>query len=310
MPEGNALRGVRSVWVGVALALVFTFVAAITDGIIKYCASHFEAPQLFVFSGVLICLFCVTGSRWTGERLDWRTAHPIAMGLRSVCACVAVVGYYYAFKHLDFAEVFLFIGLAPLLSGVAAKPVLGEQVAGRSWLALGVAGVGVGLLFPGATDGKLIGYVCASVGVLTGTLSIVLSRYISQREHRPMLLIFYPNVVISGAMLALLPFVYVPMAWIDVFWITAYSLFMFLSRWLIVEAVKLVPAHFLTVMVNTQFIWMVMIGALIFSEWPSEQVFAGALLLIAASVWVVREQLVHAGAHGRPPSDQSAGSNP
>jgi len=234
MPEGNALRGVRSVWVGVALALVFTFVAAITDGIIKYCASHFEAPQLFVFSGVLICLFCVTGSRWTGERLDWRTAHPIAMGLRSVCACVAV----------------------------------------------------------------------------TGTLSIVLSRYISQREHRPMLLIFYPNVVISGAMLALLPFVYVPMAWIDVFWITAYSLFMFLSRWLIVEAVKLVPAHFLTVMVNTQFIWMVMIGALIFSEWPSEQVFAGALLLIAASVWVVREQLVHAGAHGRPPSDQSAGSNP
>jgi len=264
MPEGNALRGVRSVWVGVALALVFTFVAAITDGIIKYCASHFEAPQLFVFSGVLICLFCVTGSRWTGERLDWRTAHPIAMGLRSVCACVAVVGYYYAFKHLDFAEVFLFIGLAPLLSGVAAKPVLGEQVAGRSWLALGVAGVGVGLLFPGATDGKLIGYVCASVGVLTGTLSIVLSRYISQREHRPMLLIFYPNVVISGAMLALLPFVYVPMAWIDVF----------------------------------------------FSEWPSEQVFAGALLLIAASVWVVREQLVHAGAHGRPPSDQSAGSNP
>lgn len=273
---------------------MFTLAAAATDGIIKFCSTRFEAPQLFVFAGLLICVFCTVGARLTGENLDWRTGHPRAMAVRSVCACAAVVGYYYAFKHLEFAEVFLFIGLSPLLAGVAAKPVLGEQLGVRSWLVLGVAALGVGLLFPGATGDKFLGYFSASVGVLTGTLSIVLSRYISLREHRPMLLIFYPNVVIGLAMAVLLPFVYEPMQPSDLFWISAYAVLMFASRWLMVEAVKRVPAHYLSVMINTQFVWMVLIGSLFFGEWPSDWVFVGALLLIGASVWVVREQLSQA----------------
>lgn len=283
----------RSVWVGTALALVFTLVAAATDAIIKHFASAYEAPQLFVFSGVLICAFCLIGTLWTGEAVHWRSACPRAMWLRSLLACIAVVGYYYAFRILDFAEVFLFIGLAPLLSGAAAKPVLGEYVGARGWVALAVGALGVVSFCPTVGDGKFIGYVIGFVAVIAGTLSIVLSRYISLREHRPMLLIFYPNLAIGATMALALPFVYQTMPVVDLLWVCAYALFMFLSRWLLVEAVKLVPAYFISLMINTQFVWMVLIGLIVFSEWPTRGVFFGAAMLIAASLMMVREQLRH-----------------
>ncbi|MEM7377716.1 MAG: DMT family transporter [Pseudomonadota bacterium] len=305
MARARRLSRVGAVWVGVALALLFTLVAAVTDAIVKHFANAYEAPQLFVFSGVLICVFCVFGAVMTGESLTWRTACPRAMALRSVLACVAVVGYYYAFRALDFAEVFLFIGLAPLLSGVAAGPVLGERVGVRGWVALCGGALGVGFLYPSAADGKLIGYCVALVAVFAGTLSIVLSRYISLREHRPMLLIFYPNLAIGLAMAVALPFVYEVMPLRDGIWVCVYAIFMFASRWLLIEAVKLVPAYFISLMVNTQFAWMVIIGAVIFSEWPSAGVFAGALILIGASLLLVKDQLV-AASNGKPLSGVAA----
>ncbi len=287
----SAKNRVRTVWFSVGITLLFTFIAAACDGIVKHFASGFEAPQLFVLSALCICVFSVITARATAEKLEWRTEFPKAMAGRCVFACTAVAGYYYAFKFLDFAEVFLFIGLAPLLSGVVAKPILGDRVGARSWLALAGGGIGVALLFPSAPDGKLVGYLAASIGVLTGTLSIVLTRYISQREYRPMSLMLYTHVVMAVVMLAALPSVYKPMDVVDLLWVALYALLMFLSRWLALEAVKRVPVHFFSLLVNSQFIWMVLIGAAVFSEWPSANVFIGAAVLIGASVVLVKEQL-------------------
>ena len=72
-----------------------------------------------------------------GPRQGLRTTCPRAMALRSVMTVISATCYFYAFRLLPFAEVFVFIGLVPLLAGLLSGPILGEHVRGPAWLALG-----------------------------------------------------------------------------------------------------------------------------------------------------------------------------
>lgn len=121
---------------------------------------------------------------------------------------------------------------------------------------------------------------------------MVASRYIGQRDPGGLLSqVFYPNLALMVMMSAALPFVFVPMGWLDVMWVTYYAGLLFAARWVLVAALKLLPAYVVTPLMNLQFLWMVAIGSLAFGERTGAGVFLGAALLIAAGAWLVWDQV-------------------
>jgi drug/metabolite transporter (DMT)-like permease len=276
---------------GLALCLLYTVLITGADAITKFFAQAYAAPQLFALSGLLVAgfslLIAISGAR-RGQGL--RTRCPRAMALRAGATVLGSLAFYHAFHLLAFAEVFIFIALIPLLAALLSGPVLGEGVRGPVWGALGVGALGTMCLFPSGVSSISAGHWSALVAVLLGTVSMVTSRYIGQREGNLLAQVFYPNLALGVVMCAALPFVFEPMGLRDIGWALGYAVLLFAARWVLVAALRALPAYVVTPLMNIQFVWMVMIGALVFDERPGPGVYLGAVIVIVAGLWLLRDR--------------------
>ncbi|KMK67399.1 EamA-like transporter family [Puniceibacterium sp. IMCC21224] len=287
---------------GAVLVALYTLMISAADGITKHISGSFAAPQLFCLSAGIVLALAYGVSRTpfglpggadgvTGAgRLTTRC--PRAMAVRSLLTVLACVGFFQAFRLLPFADVFLFIGLMPVIAALLSGPVLDEPIRPQAWAALGLGTLGVICLMPGGLSGLQPGHFWALLAALTGTGSMVASRYIGRVETNALAQVFYPNLAILVVMGVALPFVWQPMALADLGWIAAYATFLFFARWVVVVALRLLPAYVATPLMNLQFVWMVAIGFVAFGEVPGSGTMIGVALVIASGLWLIADELV------------------
>ncbi|MBY6055018.1 DMT family transporter [Leisingera daeponensis] len=281
---------------GALLAVAYTGLIASADGITKLLAGQYSAAQLYALSGAMVAGFCLLADRLPAQRGGFRTTCPRAMALRSAATLVAAVCFFYAFRLLPFAEVFVFIGLMPLLAGAMSGLVLKEPVRPAAWLALAAGFAGVLFLLPdgGAGAGSGWGHLIAFGAVVSGTFSMTMARFIGRFETNALAQVFYPNLALCGAMLLVLPFVWMPMPVADVAWAAAYAFLLFGARWLLVVALRLLASYAVTPLMNLQFIWMAVIGAVFFGEFPPASTYIGGAIVVASGLYLVWDQFAPA----------------
>ena len=290
----NALR--HPAVFGTTFAVLYTLMISSADAITKFIAGGFAAPQLFAVSGTVVALMSWGGSRLRGETGGLRTSCPRAMALRSGLTVVGSVAFFYAFKQLAFAEVFVFIGLIPIFAGLLSGPVLGEGVRPVAWVALCAGFAGVLFLFPQGVASISLGHLIALSATVCGALSMVLARYIGKHEQNALAQVFYPNLSLAIVMTLVLPFVFKPMGATDLAWILAYAGFLFVARWLLVVSLRLMAAYVVTPLMNLQFVWMVVLGALFFGEVPASNIYLGVAIIIGSGGVLIYDQLQPANA--------------
>ncbi|WP_417603338.1 DMT family transporter [Primorskyibacter flagellatus] len=281
--------------VGAGLVALYTLMISSADGITKLIAGSYAAPQLFVLSSAIVMALSIGFTRLTSGRgrlrEGLRTSAPRAMAIRSGLTVLACIAFFNAFRDLPFADVFLFIGLMPIIAGLLSGPVLGEPVRPQVWAALVAGVIGMLCLMPGGIHGVSTGHIWALTAAVSGTGSMVAARYIGRFETNALAQVFYPNLAIFAAMSLALPFVIAPMGLADLGWAVAYAVFLFAARWVVVVALRLLPAYVATPLMNLQFVWMVAIGALFFGEVPSVGTLLGVGIVIASGVWLLYDQI-------------------
>lgn len=278
----------RSALIGGGLIAGYTLLIAAADAVTRVIGGSFAAPQLFALSGVLVAALAAL-TAWVRPDLGGlRTAQPGLMTARTVATILAALGFFQAFRMLPFAEVFLFIGLMPLMAALLAGPLLGDAVRPRAWGVLIATSLGVLLL---RDDGPLSFRAADLVGLGAaglGTLSMLLARRMCQTEPRLLAQVFWPNLGLGVVMALALPLYWQPMAAVDLGLVGVYGLLLFGARWLTVAALRLIPAHVVTPLMNLQFVWMVGLGAWVWGEVPDPQVYLGAALVVTGGgvlVW-------------------------
>lgn len=284
-----------SVAIGAGLVALYTLMISSADGITKLIAGSYAAPQLFVLSSMIVMALSIGFTRLTAGRGRLReglvTSAPRAMAVRSGLTVLACIAFFNAFRDLPFADVFLFIGLMPIIAGLLSGPVLGESVRPQIWAALVAGVIGMICLMPGGIQGASIGHLWAMIAAVSGTGSMVAARYIGRYETNALAQVFYPNLAIFVAMSLALPFVIAPMALADIGWAATYAVFLFAARWVVVVALRLLPAYVATPLMNLQFVWMVIIGAAFFGEVPSMGTLLGVGIVITSGVWLLYDQM-------------------
>ncbi len=272
---------------GTGLVLVYTALISSADAITKLIAGGYAAPQLFCLSGLMVMGLSVLADRHRSQRKGLATVCPGAMTIRSIATVAAALSFFYAFRFLPFAEVFLFIGLMPILAGLMSGPILREHVRPAGWAALLAGFVGMMCLFPAGLHSVSIGHVFAMSAALFGTLSMVMARFISKHENNGLAQVFYPNTAIFLTMALALPFVWKPMPVSDLGWVAAYAALLFAARWLLVIALRLLAAYAVTPLMNLQFVWMVVLGAVFFGEYPAQETYLGVAIVIGSGMFLV-----------------------
>ncbi len=279
---------------GALLVVVYTALISSADAITKFVAGGYAAPQLFCLSGLIVMALSVLSDRHKSQRRGLRTICPRAMALRAGATVLASVTFFYAFRELPFAEVFLFIGLMPVLVGIMSGLILGEHVRPLAWVALAFGFFGVLCLFPAGLSHISMGHVFALLASLTGTFSMVMARYIGRHEQNSLAQVFYPNLAIFVVMGLALPFVWQPMPLSDLIWVVVYAGFLFVARWILVVALRMLAAYAVTPLMNLQFVWMVILGAVFFGEVPATSTYIGVGIVIATGLFLVWDQFAPA----------------
>jgi drug/metabolite transporter (DMT)-like permease len=279
---------------GVCLLLASTLAATLADGTVKDLSGRMAAPQVFFLSGLLMAGLSVLAAR-TGRVAGvgtscLRTSFPRLLVWRCIATVGASIGFFYAISLIPLAEVFLFIGLMPLMSAILSRPLLGERVEITGWVGLGLGLIGVLMLFPAGLPDLGLGHVAGFFGAVSGTVSVVVSRLMAQREANTLVQVFYPNLALAGVAALLLPAVWQPMVMLDVGRIVLYSALLFMARWTMVLVMPRLRAPVALPLVNIQFVWMVAVGFIFFGEVPGvTTVLGAALVMLAGGISLVEQ---------------------
>ncbi len=274
--------------IGTFCVFLYTLMIAGADGITKHFAGSYAAPQLFCLSAGLVLLMCLGANRIAPSgRNELHTGYKGVMFIRSLLTVVSAVCFFNAFRILPFADVFLFMGMIPVMAAIMSGPILGEHIRPQAWVALAIGLSGIMFLMPDGPSSVAPGHLWAIGATTTGTASLVLARLIGRGETTYLAQVFYPNLAIFITMAVALPFVWQPMKAGDILLVSLYALALFGARWLSVVALRHLPAYVATPLMNMQFVWMVLIGFVFFAELPSAATFVGVILVIASAVWLV-----------------------
>lgn len=281
--------------VGVLLLIGATLTTTLADGTVKGLSSRLAAPQVFFLSGLVMAGLSLLSAR-AGSRLGLfntsclKTRAPGLLALRSAATVLAALGFFHAVAQIPLAEVFLFIGLMPLMSAVLSRPLLGEAVQPTAWAGLGIGFAGVAMLFPNGLPGLTMGHLAGFFGAVMGTLSLVLSRRMAKIETNGLVQVFYPNLALALSAVLLLPAVWQPMGLGDLGLILLYSGLLFIARWTMVLVMRRLKAPVALPLMNVQFVWMVVVGFLFFGEVPTPLTIVGAVLVMLAGIIALSEQ--------------------
>ncbi|MBN2630556.1 MAG: DMT family transporter [Rhodobacteraceae bacterium] len=284
------------VTVGVGFLIASTLAATLADGTVKDLSERLQAPQVFFLSGLIMAGLSLMAAR-AGAGLGLfttnclKTTVPGLLAARSVATVGASLRFFYAIAKIPLAEIFLFVGLMPLMSALMSKRLLGERVDGTAWAGLGLGLLGIVMLFPSGFSGITAGHLAGFGGALLGTVSLVLSRLMARREVNTLVQVFYPNLALAAAAALMLPAVWQPPGLVDVGRIALYSTLLFLARWSMVLVMERLRAPVALPLMNVQFVWMVAVGYVAFGEVPAVTTVFGALMVMAAGAIALLEQV-------------------
>lgn len=274
---------------GVLLLLGSTLAATLADGTIKDLSHRLAAPQVFFLSGLAMAALSLAAAR-AGSGLGLfatsclRTRAPGLLAWRSLATVMASLGFFHAIKLVPLAEVFVFIGLMPLMSAFLSRALLGETVPPAAMVGLVVGILGVAMLFPSGFNDLSLGHLAGFLGAFSGTVSLVLARRMARHEANTLVQVFYPNLTLALAAMAVLPAVWQPMRLADVGQIALYSGLLFLARWAMVLVMQRLRAPVALPLMNVQFVWLVAVGFVFFGEVPTLSTLIGAGLVMAAGI--------------------------
>ncbi len=98
------------------------------------------------------------------------------------------LGFVGAFTHTLIANALVIIAIAPLFSAVLGWLFIGDRLPLRSWVAIGVAIAGIGLMFGDSLGrGNLIGDLIALATALSLGLNLVILRKAGNRDMTPVI---------------------------------------------------------------------------------------------------------------------------
>jgi drug/metabolite transporter (DMT)-like permease len=269
---------------GVALMILAIFFFTAMDATAKGLIDRYPAPQVIWvrFAGQLALVLVILGPR-LGPVL--RTRFPVLHVWRSASQFGATTFFFLSLPHIGLAEATAIADINPVLITLGAALFLGERLGPRRIAGVIVALAGALIVIrPGAgvfTWWAILPLLCA----MSYATSALLTRRIGAQESVWASMV-YAALFGTLAMGAALPFVWTPVATGDLWQFgliaclgTAAQLCIIRS-FSITEASVVAPFAYLGIVFAT--IW----GAVLYDQWPDRWTVIGALVIVAAGLYV------------------------
>jgi drug/metabolite transporter (DMT)-like permease len=277
----NRLAGMAAMLTGVA---AFAFM----DAGLKLLTPHYPTAQVAAMRGlaalpVVFVWVLYAGGLTQLIRVRW----PLHL-IRGLLSVGMMVTFVYALQELSLARAYALFFVAPLLIAVLSIFMLGERVRLPQWLAIfvGFGGVLV-VLKPDAVGMGWAGTLAVLGTAVCYAVSSVLVKIIGRTDSTPSMVFWMTCMLSVGATLIALP-VWKPVAPEHGVIIAGIAVTGAIGQWGITEAFKRAPAASVAPLEYSGLAWVMMIDLLVWSVLPEWRTVAGAAIIIASGVYLLR----------------------
>ena len=282
-PQPSALHGVLLI---VAAVGIF----AVMDTIAKYLARSYPVSGVVWarYAANLVILLAFLAAR--GELKRLRTTRPALQIMRGLLLAGATLLYFTSLTVLPLAEAAAIGFVMPLFLAVLAVPMLGERMDGARLAAVlvGLAGALV-IVRPGAA--VFTPYALLPVGMaLCNALYQILTRKVAGLEH-PLTSLVWGAIVGAVLFSFFLPFAWVtptdPRHWVL---LAIIGLLASVGHFILIKAYDYASATGLAPFFYTQLVWVMLLGWLVFGDFPDGWSLLGMGIIVASGIYLVGRQ--------------------
>jgi drug/metabolite transporter (DMT)-like permease len=228
---------------------------------------------------------------WTGGLASIRTSRPAAHAVRMLLGLSGMALNFTAMLLLPMAEATTIGFATPIFATVLAAILLAEPTGRYRWGAVIVGFAGVLLAIrPGQHELPLLGSTIALVGAIMSAGVIIQMRQMTRTESSGSIVFWFSlsSMVPLGIALPFFAQFHDATGWLL---IAGLGVSGALAQILLTASLRHAPVAAVMTMDYSALIWSILIGWLLFGNFPSESVWFGGPLIIAAGVFIAwREQ--------------------
>lgn len=261
---------------------------AMLETMAKSLSQSYPVPLIVWFRYIthFILMVVLLGPRY-GSRLI-RTEQLKAQITRALLLLGSTALYFSALSQLPLATAKSISFISPLLVTIFAFFFLKENVSRAIWIAVFVGLLGVLLVINPSKDFNWF-FLIPLLSAISYSLYQIMTRHFSAREH-PVTTLFYSGLIGSILMSAVVPFFWVTPMLVDLPKFIFLGLAGAFGHYMLIKAMELEDASFLSPLGYTQLVWATFFGYLAFDHLPDAKGFVGMGIIVGAGLYVALGQ--------------------
>ena len=278
---------------GVTAMIIAVGALSLMDAFLKVLSPHYSAFQVASLRGMSALPFIIA---WVGVRGGYGQLLRVRFGLHLVRAMLGILmlaSFAFALRSLPLAEAYSIFFVAPLLITVLAVLILKEKVDWRRWIAVAVGFVGVIIVLrPTGAHTLTIPGLAVLATAIGYALSAIIIRVLGRTDSTQSMMFWLMLLVAFGAGVLALPN-WRPIQPGDWVVIAGMAVTGSLGQLAITEAFRIGEASFIAPFEYTALAWGVGLDWFVWRTTPAMVTLAGAFVIIASGVYLVRWEKVH-----------------
>lgn len=271
------------------LFIAGSFLFSIMIALIKLAGERLHVTEILFFRQ-LTMTFIAVPAIIAGWPMSVQSARPKLQILRVGMAFFAMMLGFLAFIKLPMAEATVIAFSKTFFTTILAIILLGEVVRAPRWIALCLGFIGVGIIiWPDDQFGWNVWHVMSIVSAICVSFVMIIIRILA-RLDRPVTILTYQA---AGVGILMIP----PTVW---FWqmptpfewvlLIAIGVISAAAQYLNILAFKEGEASALAPLEYTRLIFATLLGLWLFAEWPENQVWFGAAIIIVAALYMMHRE--------------------
>jgi drug/metabolite transporter (DMT)-like permease len=274
---------------GILYMVASVFLFSIQNAIGKWLAQSYPIPMLVFFRSFVALLPSFILVMRAGGLTVMRTNRLGGQFGRAVIWGGSNVASFFGYHLLPLADAIALTFAAPLFLTALSYPIIKERVSRERWIAVSVGFVGVLVMArPSGAENALgvAGAITCAVCNAIGTLTV---RDLCRTEHSASI-VTWTAIFMTFMALPPLPFYWVTPAPFDLLLFCSIGLIGGVSQYWTTMALSYAPAAAVSPFNYTALIWGSVIGFVVWGEWPTPAVIAGAAIVTMTGLYLLRSE--------------------
>lgn len=280
MTGPSPLRGIVAMVAGAGLL-------TLNDAVSKHLTESYPIGQVICLRQIAAFLFILPYAMSVTGLGALRAVNRGGQFLRALLFVSGTGLVLWSLSLLPLSFVIAVLFSSPIYIALWSAPLLGERVHGRQWAAIAAGFAGVLLIVRPAGGGfewVVLLPVCAA---FTNGLRDAFTRRLSRTENSVSVL-FWSGALVMVAGLLTIPLGWQPLDARGAAWFLAAGFFNASAHFMVIEALRMGRAAVVAPFRYSGLLWAMLVGFLVWNELPDSWMLAGAAVVVASGIYMIR----------------------